>query len=239
MPFLGENRMKNNWVMRISLLLGCLCATGSASALVINNPAPAAFGPDIGGTGKFLPNDTVISVEVLDTGATLGIGGSEFGFYFTANPGVLIPIFEASDENPDPGGPGDTPQTALIDFTSGQVFDGDGGVLQNVFAAGVAPIGFYLTLDPILQGVFGVNSIFTDPTLNPLGEDMAASFPFLDPGVLDGFLHGFAAIDPNGDGSVTVLGFSATVGVIPVSEPAMLSLFGIGLLGLMMRRRKA
>ncbi len=206
-------------------LLGCCVgALANAAPVIVPDPAPGAFGPDIGGTGLFSPDPLLISLEVLDTGASLGFGGAEFGMFYSSAPGTLIPIFQTTDQDPDPGGPGSITQSAIVDLTSGQVTDGDEGVLQNTFTPGTGQVGFYLKLSDILASVFGVSPIFTDPTLNLGGEDMSATFPVLDPSVQKAYLLGFGAIDPNDvSQTTTTLGYYAVIG-LTVPEPATLLL---------------
>jgi hypothetical protein len=204
----------------------------SAHALVIPNPAPAAFGDDIRGSGLFTATGPgLISLRVSDTGFDLGLGGAEFGMFFESAPGTLIPIFLATNQ--------DTSTPRAISLATGQIFEGGSEVLT--FTPNTGPFGFYLTPSPTLQTVFGVSSIFTVPSLNPLDEDMAAAFPIL--GTPDGYLFGFGAIDPSNPSSVVPLGYAAVVNIAPelVPEPATLPLLLLGLAGwlVLVRARKA
>ena len=225
-------------VLATGVMLGF--AHGS-SALMISNPAPAAFGPDIAGSGIFTPQNTFFQAnEILDLAAVLGFAGSEFGFFFESTPGTLIPLFEAADENPDPGGAGDVPQNAAVNLDTGQVLDGDDGFTEQGTFSTVAGdgIGFYLSLTaPELTPVFGAAPIYSVGTLNPGSEDQFAAFPVLtDP---SSFLVSFAAEDPS-TGSTTVLGYSVVTqldSVADVPVPAPLGLILLPLSALLLARR--
>ncbi len=216
------------------IMLSLLIFWTNANALVVPNPAPAAFGPDILGSGYFNPTGPgIISVRISDTGFTLGLGGSEFGMFFQSDSGTLIPIFLPGTQDPDPAGPSSSPPTAAIVLGTGEVYVN--GTLQNTFAPRTGPVGFYLAPSPTLQTVFGVNQIFSDPSLNPLGEDMVGTFPII--GVPEAYLLGFAVMDLNDPTSVVPLGYSAVVN-LSVPEPGTLALAFLGVAGALMLRRQ-
>ena len=52
------------------------------SADLIPNPDPANYSDDIQGSGYFAHADQVFFEELLDVGPSLGLQGSEFGFFF-------------------------------------------------------------------------------------------------------------------------------------------------------------
>jgi len=239
--------------MKHLLVILSLLLAGSASALPIANPYPTQLGSDTNGSGLFRPQDWFVSLEVLDLGPMLtggpmspfpsnGFGGAEFGFYYANDPGTRIAIFDPTDQNPDPNGPGSVQQYAAVDFLSGQVFDYDAGnTLQSTFAGGtVAPIGFYLTLSQDLVDFFGFgfNTMYSQASLNPGDQDMAAAYPLLDG---SGYLLGFAAANPySATGEYFFFGASIATRIAPlvsVPEPDTWALLLIGVLVLLLFRR--
>lgn len=222
----------------------------SASAVVIPNPVPGDFGPDIGGTppyrGKFVPDNLVVSVEAVDLGPLAPVPpgpfeGSEFGFFFNSDSGTLIKIFDKSEQNPDPNGPGSAPPRAFIDFVAGTIVDPVGpgpadDVLKSVFTPKNDKIGFYLIPDPDLQALLGVpiGTIYSTPGLNPGDEDLVGIFPALN--FDKTYLMGFGQ-----EGNIAFpYAYLALVGVTPVPEPGtlfLLLLAAFGVLTTATRRR--
>lgn len=214
---------------------------------IMDNPAPGIAGDDDGST-LFLPESVAVSIEILDLGPLFsggpfpvdGFGGSTFGFYFADDPRNLIPIFDPTDQNPDPNGPDDSVQSALINFLSGEVTDVDEDATQSTFAPATgSPIGFYLGLSDDLVDFFGFDydTIFTQAFLNPDGVDRVGTFPlFSNPG----YLFGFEGQNPFGSGGPLTLGLHVTVNVTKVPEPSTALLVVSGLLSLMLvsRRRR-
>lgn len=227
----------------VGLMIVGFMATGPAWAIPIANPNPSLLADDIGGTGLFNTNGSSLGIEILDLGPVLtggpgspfpstGFGGSEFGFYFANDPTSLTAIFDPTDQDPDPGGPGSITQLASIDFLAGQVLDmDDGGTLQSTFdPASSGPIGFYLTLadDLVNYFGFGFNTLYSQPHLNSGGQDMAAAYPLLDN---TGYLLGFAADNPfNSVVDYFFFGASIATNVTPVvvPEPSSWALFLLG-----------
>lgn len=206
------------------LLLGFSC---NGWAISVPNPNPAAYGPDIGGSGLFSHGDRVLGFELFDFAENiLGAGsGFEFGFYFGSDPTTLIPIFEASDNSNSP-----TLQRAMVDFTNGEVVDRDESRLQGSFSTSVEDIGFFLQ-----HSNSGI-TLFSEAALNPLGgEDLAAAFPEI--GFLDGFLIGFAVPD---QGGATAWAYSLVFPVSPsqVPIPGAAGLWLLGIAGLALFRRR-
>jgi hypothetical protein len=213
-----------------NLFLVTMLLTGFPSvswALTVPNPNPAAFGPDIGGSGLFSHGDRVLGFELYDFAENLlGAGsGFEFGFYFGSDPTTLIPIFEANDNSSSP-----TLQRAMVDFTTGEVVDRDESLLQGNFTTSVEDIGFFLQ-----HSNSGI-TLFSEAALNPLGgEDLAAAFPEI--GFLDGFLIGFAVPD---QGGVTAWAYSLVypISPSPVPIPGAAGLWLLGMTGLALFRRR-
>ncbi len=235
-------------VIRFFAVVLLLFAIASpAQAIPIANPAPAIAGDD-DGSSVFLPDDVVVSIEILDLGPLLigdpfpagGFGGTEFGFYYYDDPSNRITIFDDTDQNPDPGGAGDDPQLALINFLTGEVLDSDEGTVQSAFTAFAdTPIGFYITLSDDLVDFFSFsfNTIYTQASLNPDGEDMAAAFPLLSN---PGYLFAFGATSPFGAGNTLLLNLQVAVNVSATTvpaPPALILLLG-GLLQLFIVRRR-
>jgi hypothetical protein len=174
---------------------------------------PPGFDPD-DGTELFIPSDGVLNAEIWDLGAFL----VTFGFFYGTEPGTLIPIFGPEDETTI----GD-PQRALIDFDRGVVWDIDDAERQSSFFTDLGTdIGFYLAL--------GSTTLYTVPSLNPGGVDLAATFPSLtNP---DTYVIGFESE------SGIPLAYELVSGITPIPEPATLLLLGSGLAGVAMYRRK-
>lgn len=233
----GVLKMKRFYLFLVIAVMGAFVFAGNVSAVSLPNPNPALFGDDLDDSGIFVPSASVVSLEIFDLGPFAGIGGAEFGFFFegadVSNPANLITIFDPLDQDPDPGGIGSILQIAFIDFSAGTVIDFDDGStpsIQDTFVTSTANIGFWLLPDPLL----GIPTLFTVPSLNAGGVDVAATFPILGlPG--NGFL--FAFEDPTGLiplGTPLTFEFVAGIGITPVPEPATFILFGSGLVGLVL-----
>lgn len=193
----------------VSVMIALLIFSGNVSAIV--------FGGD-DGTELFVPSNQLFNVEVLDLGAA-----TSFGFYFdgtdVTNPANLITIFGPEDETTS----GDI-QTAGVDFNAEIVYDIDDSQIQSSFTDLGLPIGFYADFD--------LGTIFTDPSLNPGGEDLAETRPCLsDCPLSDIYRIDFKRMD-------TTLTTDIVSGVKPVPEPSMLLLIGTGLSGLVIWRKK-
>jgi hypothetical protein len=117
--------------------------------------------------------------------------------------------------------------------------DGD-STRSNFISISGGEIGFFLTLADDLVDFFGIdfNTVFTQASLNPAGEDMAAAFPLLDN---PRFLLGFATINSfSADGNTLLLGVNVVVNVVGVPEPSTFVLLLGDLLPLLLlgRRRR-
>lgn len=202
-------------ITRILFAIGLLLAVAGAQATVVNI-APGSFGPD-DGTQAFIPGDLNVSVELVDP-----LNG-EFGFFFLNDFSTLIPIFDTAD------GAGDL---AAISFGAGVVYDVEDNLVQNIFTAGISPVGFYLAI-PSLP------TIYTVDALNIGGLDLVATFPSLAP--LNMYLLGFELPSPPG---FVTLAYNLTLGFngipAPVPEPSTYALFLVGLIiiGVATRRRQ-
>lgn len=214
-------KMKKLCPFLVIAVIGVLVFAGKVNAVPFANPDPTRFGDDLDGSGIFMPSNTVFSIESFD------IGGNTFGFFFENDITNLITIFDPTDQF-DPNDPVPLPQVAQIDFSTGQVLDLDAGNTQDTFTPSLGNIGFFLDLNPILSAP----TLFTVPSLNPGGLDVAGTFPLL--GNPDAFLLGFF----NGP-NIPVLAFELVDGVTPVvPEPSTLILLGSGLVGLTLYGRK-
>ena len=215
-------------------VIGMITLLGFSSVswgLTISNPAPALLGDDIDGNGLFIPGDLIFNVEITDTLGSLGLSGSEFGFYYASSPAILTPIFQATDQSPGT-------QSASVNFNNGVVRDLDQGAIQNLFIPqGPANIGFYLQITSVLgKTAFDHDIIFTEATRNG-GENLAAEFPTLSP--LDAFLISFADININNGNQITLGSYFVTpLSAVPI--PAAVWLFATALIGMFgFSKRKA
>lgn len=211
------------WLVLV-LVVSVAAVSASTATATIVNPDPGIFDDDDGSL-YFLPSAEVFSAELFDL-----LGGgvtTSFGFFFAGadvnDPGNLITIFGPEDQ----GAPFD--QIALVDFIQGMVFDIDDGEIQSTFS-GFGPIGFFMSFAPDIPV-----SLFTDPSLNPGGLDLAATFPFLaDPST---YLIGFEA-PLEGEVPVTLL-FEVVSGINQIPEPGAFLILGVGLAGLGFLRPRA
>jgi hypothetical protein len=187
-------------------LFWLLFMAGNASATVIVTGYNADDGTEI-----FVPKSTVISFELADIFDTLAMPtGLSFGFYFAADSGTLIEIFDPLDV----GSAGTA--IAQLDFGLGRVVDVDENAVQSTFAAGLAPIGFYL--------VSPVGTLYTQSALNPVGlPDPDAAQTLAQIGNPDIYVIGFEVLD-------TILALEVINGVTPVAAPSTVSLLILGLL---------
>lgn len=201
-------------ILSVFTSVAVLAGATPGYAVSFTNPNPAVFGDDLEDSGVFTPSPTgVLTVEIFDLAGALGVG-STFGFFLEGNPSELIPIFDPSDQDPDPGGPGSVPQVAAVDFSLGLVFDlDDASSVQSSFS-GTGDIGFFL--DPVPDDP-GIPTLFTVPSLNPLGVDVAGTFPVLG-APEDDFLITFA-VQEEGSSNVLPLAFELVGGITPVPQP--------------------
>ncbi len=212
-------------------LIGSVGLAANSDAIPFPNPAPTTFADDLDDLGIFFPSDLVVTFEIFDLGALApAFAGNTFGFFFVTDPANLITIFDPLDQDPDPSTPDDK-QIGVVNFLTGTVIDWDELTVQDTFS-GIGNIGFFLTPD----ASFGLPTLFTVPSLNPLGLDFSGTFPRL--GVPENFLLSFA-VQNQLTGQPINLGFEFVAGISPVSEPATLILLASGLLGFARFRRKS
>ncbi|MDH3469491.1 MAG: hypothetical protein OES26_27005 [Gammaproteobacteria bacterium] len=201
--------------MRFMLLLLAGISYGVANAAPL--PPPPDYNADTG-SNYFVPNDTVIGIELLDVLEPL----TTFGFYFQGDSGTLIPIFDGADSGGD--------QVAAIDFINGIVIDIDvnPSVAEAGFITSANDIGFFLSI--------GSTNIFSDPALNG-GLDLFSAFQSQEDGSLWWMI--FEGVNP--DGSLAPINMNLVAGISAVPLPPALLLFGsvLPLLAFMRKRKSA
>lgn len=204
----------------ITRLLGLIFILASANATaIISNPDPTSWADDAG-VETFAPGVVAASIELYDPFDSF----SAFGFYFVGTDVTDVNNLTVIFDQLDQGGPG---QSALIDFTSGDVFDADASVLQDTFTAGFGDVGFFLHIDG--------TSLFTEAALNPFGLDLSGTFTSL--GDSTSHLLSFEAPDGTPVGFDLILGFTANANV-PEPSTFVLILLTLPMIGFVASRRR-
>lgn len=229
-----EAKVMNTALLRhVLLALLSISVSAGVHALPIANPNPSVLADD-SGAERFVPDAYTVSFEIFDALDELGLDGTEFGFFYVADPTVKTVVFTDDDVGGE--------QFAFIDFIEGRVYDVDGRVdpaasnLESTFSVGVGPVAFYVS-SLLYQLSTPDDAVRTTiAALNPGGEDVVGSFDALDG---DGTVLVFAGLDGNGEqqnfSSLFINGFTDSVAV---TEPSLLSaLTGVLLVGLVLRRR--
>jgi len=189
------------------------------------------FGPD-DGSQLFNLGDVAVSVEIQDMGEVADVA-SEFGFFYITDPFNLITVFDFMDVSAG----GATPQSALIDKSSGLVIDWDESnpaipyfEIQSLFIDLGVPIGFYFAFDHDGDPLTDPFLSRTVSALNIGGLDLAQTYPAIgDPST---YLLEF------GTATGGMLAMELVSGITPVPEPAALSMIALGLLAFGLHRRR-
>ena len=199
-------------------------ALSMASRAAPTNPFPGDFFDDTGVETFASAGNLSLSAEFIDIlGFTSAV---EFGFYASGDPDTRTAVFDFLDQDTGIG-----PQSAVIDFNTGFVYDFDAGEVQSAFDANAFDeFGFYLDIN------FGAGAVtlFTESSLNLGGDDASAVFQSkLDPSAfLVGFEYDF------GDGPVDI-SLHLVTDIIPVPAPPSILLLSLGLGFLtVLRKRK-
>ena len=199
--------MNSKGLLMAGALILMLVFAGKAHALIIN-PADYGFGPD-DGSELFNHCDCATAWEGYDINQT---GGTEFGFFFSADPTNLITIFDKNDE-----GKLQNPPKARINFITGIVTDLDDGTQQSSFDNSLnGPIGFYLIPD-------NIHTLYTVGSMNPWG-DLAQTYRHSTD--TDRYLLRFE----NPFNQDMTLAYEVVKGITPIPEPSTLTLVGLGIL---------
>lgn len=200
--------MNSKGLLMAGALILMLVFAGKAHALIIN-PADYGFGPD-DGSELFNHCDCATAWEGYDINQT---GGTEFGFFFSADPTNLITIFDKYDE-----GTLQNPPKARVDFSNGIVTDLDDNTQQSSFDKSLnGPIGFYLIPD-------NIHTLYTVGSMNSWGDDLAQTYRHTT--VTDKYLIRFE----NPFDQDMTLAYEVVKGITPIPEPSTLTLVGFGIL---------
>ena len=228
--------MKIQKILSNAVAIGVMIMGTNSYASTFPNPDPGVYGPELNGRGYFTPSEGIFAIEFYDM---VDIApGATFGFYFEGadltNSDNLIKIFDNSDN---------AGNCASISFSNNLVWDEEDAGYQDLSWAGDprytfnnpgGNIGFFMYIE-------GQYPLFTDPSLNPYGNDYAYAFPLILPFAdipTPQIMIAFAWESSPGQYTTLTSEFVGGITAVPIPLPGSIILLGSSLLGMFALKRK-